>query len=191
MHTAYPPAEQLRHLAAATRHLLDDHSCDHQGYEQWVCALEAHEATVAASGAVMMRWGMRPRPMKRVRVTGNASYVPAETLEAQAHVALACMRLRGSFPKGVTICVELDVYCLPHPWRGDVDNLAKLVLDALRDHRLGTTRGMGVLWGAGVYHDDRQIKRLVIDNPVAAVAADEGMVLRMYPYTPRTGSWRG
>jgi hypothetical protein len=37
----FPRSEQIRLLGDATRHLLRDHNCDHDGYELWGAALAA------------------------------------------------------------------------------------------------------------------------------------------------------
>lgn len=123
---------------------------------------------------------MRPRAQGRHRAARYTSYVPAEVLEAQAQVALVCSRWRGTYPKGMLVGIELYFDCVGHPWRGDADNLGKLVRDALRDHRLGKLRDQGVIMGAGVYHDDRQVKRLVDEVQLVATPAAEGVHLHMY-----------
>lgn len=134
--------------------------------------LLVHPGTV-----VHTRWDMQPRPAARHRTGRFGNYVPAQVLEAQAQVALLHEPHRGTFPKGVQVAVELQFYC--HRWRGDADNLAKLVMDALRDHRLGKLRDGAVLQGAGVYHDDRQVRRLVVQWDKVPKDVPEGVRLHM------------
>lgn len=124
-------------------------------------------------------WHMRPRAMQRIRTTKRNSYVPAEVLEAQAQVAVVCSPWHDMFPKGTVIRVHLEFDVVRHPWRGDVDNLGKLVLDALRNHRLGKLRDGTVLQGAGVYQDDRQIRDLRTVLRTVGTPAEEGVHLRI------------
>jgi Holliday junction resolvase RusA-like endonuclease len=136
------------------------------------------------------RWHMRPRAQARHRTgKGGRKYTPAEVLEAQAQVATLHYRYRGMFPKGTLVAMELTFYCVKHPWRGDWENLAKLVCDALRDTKLGRLPGGGPdLMGAGVYHDDRQIKEALVRVYTVATTADEGVHLHMRQL-PQEAPW--
>lgn len=112
-------------------------------------------------------WLMRPRASTRARVRkGQGGYHTAEVREAMAQVTLLHNRYRGAFPKGTPVAVELEFRCVRHPWRGDVDNLAKLVMDGLKD--------------AGVYADDRQVQRLVVQVVPVAQTTLEGVQLHMH-----------
>lgn len=53
----YPASEQLLHLASATRHLLHEHDCDHQGYETWSAALRASDRSRGVSYHEQGSWG--------------------------------------------------------------------------------------------------------------------------------------
>jgi Holliday junction resolvase RusA-like endonuclease len=114
---------------------------------------------------------MRPQASTRARVRkGQGGYRTEAVTEAMAHVQLLHNRYRGAYPKGTPVCMELTFLVVR--WRGDVDNLAKLVMDALK--------------ASGVYHDDRQVKQLRVEEwPVASKAA-EGVQLRMHQVRPTT-----
>lgn len=61
--SAYPLSERLRLLTEATRHLLDDHNCDHQGYEIWQHALVADAPIETTAEDVGVPWFPLPRPL--------------------------------------------------------------------------------------------------------------------------------
>jgi Holliday junction resolvase RusA-like endonuclease len=131
---------------------------------------------------------MRPRPAARARHRHGqaAPYKKNEVFEAQAHIALLHTRYAGAFPKGTPVELHLTFLC--HRWRGDVDNLSKLVMDALQPKKLGSARipGQGVqpVYGAGVYHDDRQVRRKVVEWHRVAKDQPEGVQLHMQVWVP-------
>jgi Holliday junction resolvase RusA-like endonuclease len=138
--------------------------------------------------SVRTHWHMRPRALARHRTATKGrrvvSFTTAECLEAQAQVVLATARYRGAFPKGTAVGIGMRFDCVRHPWRGDIDNLGKLVLDAMRTGRLGKLKDGSVLEAAGVYHDDRQVRLLHLEVHTVATPADEGVHLHMYPLLP-------
>lgn len=119
--------------------------------------------------------------MARHRTARGKPYTSAEVLEAQAQVVLQFLGCNGMYPRGTLLHVHLGFHCVRHPWRGDADNLAKLVLDALRAHRLGKLRDGTQLEGAGVYADDRQIRSLHVEVYEASAPEAEGVTLHMHP----------
>lgn len=103
--------------------------------------------------------------MARARVRkGQGAYLPEATREAKAGLALRFGPWRGSYPKPVRVHMELWVYVAR--WRGDWDNLAKLVCDALKE--------------AGVYTDDRQVWVARTELVEVATLAEEGYGLRLW-----------
>ena len=90
--------------------------------------------------------GGRPCPWQRARASGPARYTPQRMRAAQsAHrlaASVAITRLPGrSWPLAGAFAVDVEVY--EHPsQRGDVDNLGKLVLDALQGVAYVTDRSV-------------------------------------------------
>ena len=95
---------------------------------------------------------IRPTPKERPRVGRGRAWTPQRTLEAEAAVRRACASYRP-IPEGTPFHAEVvSVYKRPRghlkkdgslsalglrhpvPRGADVDNLAKLVLDALQGH---------------------------------------------------------
>lgn len=130
---------------------------------------------------------MRPRatPRNRSQPRGKGRpYKPVELLEAQAQVALLHTRYAGTYARGTDVQVLLVFVC--HRWRGDTDNLAKTVLDALQPKLLGKVAQQGEVWGAGVYHDDRQVRELRAVWVKVPTAQPEGVRLHMQPWAEPT-----
>lgn len=113
---------------------------------------------------------MQPVPMARARAQRGRGrpYTPAHVRDAKAEVTLKTQPYRGAFPQGAPVTVELTFDCAR--WRGDMDNLEKLVLDAVK-----ATGG-----GSGVIHDDRQVRRKLTE--VRYGMHPEGVHLVVYPY---------
>lgn len=73
-----------------------------------------------------------PRSKQRPRVTRNGTYTPKETLEAEANI-LAAWLLEG-FPIFThQVVIDINFYNATKR-RRDIDNMGKLVLDALNGH---------------------------------------------------------
>lgn len=93
-----------------------------------------------------------PVPKQRARSGQGRHYTPDRTVNAENAIAWEARAARVTFPAGVD--VELRLTFGVHTFRGDIDNLEKLVMDALQK--------------GGVYTNDRQVKRKVseiIDLP--------------------------
>lgn len=70
-----------------------------------------------------------PKSKQRARVTARGTYTPKETVEAERKVGEA-WRATGSEQFAFQLLVEIDFYN-GNRRRRDLDNMAKLVLDAL------------------------------------------------------------
>ncbi len=73
-------------------------------------------------------WG-EPRPKQRPRVTQRGTFTPKETIEAEKRIR-HCWRKLGQEPFAHQLLVEIDFYN-GNKRKRDLDNMAKLVLDAL------------------------------------------------------------
>lgn len=96
----------------------------------------------------------RPRCAKRGRKV--FAYTPPDTLEYERHVA-ACAIFPGGWPLDADYIVSLEVFHENNVY-GDLDNIAKSVLDGLNNH-------------GGAWEDDKQVSQLLLarrfdgDNP--------------------------
>lgn len=70
-----------------------------------------------------------PRSKQRPRVTQRGTFTPKETIEAERHVR-DCWRATGEQPFRYGLLVDITFYN-GNRRRRDLDNMAKLVLDAL------------------------------------------------------------
>lgn len=70
-----------------------------------------------------------PRSKQRPRVTQRGTFTPKETIEAERHVR-DCWRATGEQPFQDQLLVDITFYN-GNRRRRDLDNMAKLVLDAL------------------------------------------------------------
>lgn len=91
-----------------------------------------------------------PIPKARARTyTTNmgrkGSYTPKRTRDAEDMIAFAARAKRVFFDSSQE--VELEIVFAVNRWRGDIDNLEKLVMDALQK--------------AGVYANDKQVTKKV------------------------------
>jgi crossover junction endodeoxyribonuclease RusA len=86
----------------------------------------------------------RPHPKKRPRFSRGQVYTCAQTKQAERVIAWAWKCARHRLIEG-DVEVIVDFVC-PDNRRGDLDNLVKLVLDALN----------GVAW-----YDDKSVTRIV------------------------------
>lgn len=90
-----------------------------------------------------------PVPKGRPRVVGRRTYTPLATVQAETVLGWAARKAMGGQPPLTgPLAVDLAFSTTRAALRGDLDNLAKLVLDAMNKI---------------VYVDDRQVKQLVID----------------------------
>jgi len=108
----------------------------------------------------------RPRPKARPRIvhTNQATvrvYTPSSAHEhALAWEFRAQRSYKASGPVGVTITI------VERKWRGDIDNLAKLILDALvKAEVLGDDRQVESLVCAR-HHGDEELTRVVVTPAV-------------------------
>lgn len=87
--------------------------------------------TVSAAPEKVVRFVVagEPRSKQRPRVTARGTYTPAETKNAEALVAATFQRLRVERFE-FQVVVSIDFYN-GNKRRRDLDNMAKLVLDAL------------------------------------------------------------
>jgi Holliday junction resolvase RusA-like endonuclease len=99
---------------------------------------------------VRLRFDGRPQTKQRAKGGLGRHFTPAETRAAQTAIALQASIARGRFSAG-DLEVRIDFYVRRRKGQqvGDIDNLAKLVLDGLQ---------MG-----GVMGNDRQVKRLELE----------------------------
>jgi crossover junction endodeoxyribonuclease RusA len=93
----------------------------------------------------------KPVPKQRPRVVNGRAFTPAETREAEKRIAWVA-RAAGWTPLDGRLAVALEFVCASNV-RGDLDNLAKLALDALN----------GIAW-----RDDKQVVRLSASVEVGA-----------------------
>lgn len=82
----------------------------------------------------VVRFSVRgePRSKGRPRVTSRGTFTPKETLEAERHVR-DCWLALGEEPFEREVLVEM-VFYNGNRRRRDIDNMAKLVLDALNKY---------------------------------------------------------
>ena len=73
-----------------------------------------------------------PKSKQRPRVTARGTYTPAETKEAEQRVQAAWTET-GADPFAFQVIVTIDFFN-GNKRRRDLDNMAKLVLDALNKH---------------------------------------------------------
>lgn len=108
----------------------------------------------------------RPVPKGRPRVGRGRGYTPARTRAAEDVVRLWARRSWVGPPTALPLAVTVVVWLMPGRL-GDVDNFAKLVLDAMQ----GT-----------VMVDDRQVRRLLAERLDAPTPSGErtGVVVRAY-----------
>lgn len=85
--------------------------------------------SAAPEKAVQFTVNGEPRSKQRARVTARGSYTPAETKNAEQLIAHA-FRQTQTAPFEFQVLVEIDFYN-GNKRRRDLDNMAKLVLDAL------------------------------------------------------------
>ena len=87
--------------------------------------------TVSAGPQKVVSFTVRgePRSKQRARVTARGTYTPAETRQAEQLIALA-FRQTQCEPFQLQVLVQVDFYN-GNKRRRDLDNMAKLVLDAL------------------------------------------------------------
>ena len=110
-----------------------------------------------------------PQPRPRFNSTTRRTWTPAAAVDHKALVRQTIDLDRSSWRKKSVaddFAVRLDFYTTS--WQADVDNLAKLVLDAMNDL---------------VYDDDRRVSLLVVEKTVVP-APDEGtgvLVIRNEP----------
>jgi crossover junction endodeoxyribonuclease RusA len=105
----------------------------------------------------------RPVPKKRPRVNRETRRVWTESAPAEDAVAMYLLRWKGLFPNPEPVHVDLEFHVTMRS-RADIDNLAKLVLDAAQK--------------AGVYDNDGQVescnaKRVFVSLP------DQKTIVRM------------
>ncbi len=95
-------------------------------------------------GAITVTIPGRPVPKDRPRVVRGNTYTPAATVAAEHRIALLA-RAAGARPIECPVAVRAEFVFKDGRARADIDNLAKLVLDALN----------GV-----AFKDDRQVVSL-------------------------------
>lgn len=93
--------------------------------------------------------GGTPVPKGRHQTGKGRTYTPARTAAAEEAMALLIRSKRVVFAGPVQLLIEYRV----SRWRGDWDNIAKLVGDALQK--------------GGAINNDRQIKRAVVEEILA------------------------
>lgn len=103
-----------------------------------------------------------PVPKGRARSGKGNHYTPERTRAAQAAIVWEAKAARVVFDPADR--VELHLTFMVHRWRGDLDNLEKLVMDALQD--------------AGVYKNDRQVKRKFAEEMTIPKTDQERTVIR-------------
>lgn len=81
--------------------------------------------------------------------SGNRCYIGSKGIAFRKEVFVRCNEVGIKFHPTARLFMEIDVYP-PDKRRRDVDNLCKATLDSLQH--------------AGVYEDDNQIDRLLIDR---------------------------
>lgn len=111
----------------------------------------------------------RPVPKQRPKVGHGRGYTPPETVEYEnrvraAWIAAGAPRLEGQLratieltPDGATVTVE-EIPVAKSKLRGDADNYAKAILDAIQNHTDRKTK----IVDEGAYKDDRQVHQLVV-----------------------------
>ena len=111
----------------------------------------------------------KPVPQeRRVQVRGGWSFDPPKSRAAKKAVCLIAMSTRKGNVKASdhSFIVEM-LFCGPH-WGADVDNLSKLVLDALK----------GIWW-----KDDHQVTELNV-RKVRVPKGDEQTIVRIEEMVP-------
>lgn len=113
----------------------------------------------------------RPRPKARPRIvrSGDATvrvYTPSGAHEqALAWEFRAQRRYKVSGPVGVAITI------VEQRWRGDIDNLAKLILDALTKAEVWSDDRQVESLLVARHHGDEELTRVIVTPAVAVIVA--------------------